>query len=813
MFLRRSLRLSSCRRLCGGVRLRAVHCGNPTNASIHNIINTFHQGGHDSGAVHFSTALTDDEVPAEVSDPKPIEVLEDEVDRHEEEVSEEQNWDEVPDGSKDETESQAQSDQVVSKTDQDEEKVAASDDTSSDHQECAADTDDLEATTERLIAALQVYGDYDNEEAKVKLVEFDDAIEAWAERAATRNGCVYAADKASELLEALEKSMTRMALDNTSMTWNIAWYNNVMHAYAVCHGGRQAAEKAEAILQRMMKACQEYEPNDATFAPPEPNTQSFNIVINAWAKSAEPDSGRHAEGIVARMEQWFLECKENSVYHGAVGNARTMSGVIDAWAQSGVHGAEERVLSILMYTIERQRASLRAKRDGVPHSEGSVVKPNVIMFNSVIHAWVNSNRGQEGAEQAEGILRMMEKLAESNELGEVDENNSDDVGLKPNTRTLSLVIDAWAQSENTDKTGEAAQHAQDILDMMEKLYREGQDVKPSYVSFTSCIAAWSRSVRHPDAAERAEALLDRLLNLYEETGDKDFNPTTSTFNAVISAFAKSERVDSIERAKAIFERLKDFCKPDVYSYNSVINAYAKKGEGLAAKMLLQEMEDACDSGNSTACPDLATYNTVIHALSKSSRLGSAEEAEELLSKIKTLTNQGRTDLKPTPATYTSVITAWARARQPENSYRLLRAAIDAYTAGDENMKPDVKMFTAAINACARTRLKFTEHKRRVLKIAIQTFEELKSTAEFGNPNDVTYRFLMKSCIELSVDPAEKSRLLRAIFQQACQDGMVSKLVVATLSEGVARDEFVAIVGCDRRYPYEWSRKIPRRDRP
>lgn len=805
MFLRHSLRFSVTRRLgrISGDRLgtRAasfhVYYGTRTSAASEHISsNSLHHRGHYLGVVHFSTATSDDDLAAnEASVRTRMEgSIDDELEQHEEEVLEIQTLDEIPGRIEEEAEDQDEHDQVAFRAEDDE-------------------TDALEAKTERLISVLETYGDDGKEGTNVNLAEIGEAIDAWAARAAKRDGDIYFADKAAELLEALEQNISRIASCNNLITWDIAWYNNVMHAYAVCHGGRKAAEKAEAILLRMIQACQDYKPSDATLAPPEPTTPSFNIPINAWAKSGEADSGTHAEGIVTRMEQWSIECNELPGYHGAVANARTMSGVMDAWAQSGSEGAEERVLSILMYAIQRQQDSVQAQRHGEPPLEGTVVKPNVFMFNAAIHAWVNSERGLEGAEQAEAILRMMEKLAERDELGEVDENDSDDLGLKPTNRTLSLVIDAWAQCENIDKTGKAAQRAQDILDMMERLYREGQDVKPSYVSFTSCIAAWSRSERHKYAAVRAEALLDRLLKLYEETDDKDFKPTVSTGNAVISAFAKSERFDSIKRAKAVFERLKDFCEPDAYSYNSVMNAYAKKGEGLMAKNLLQEMEDACDSGNAAACPDGTTYHTTIYALSKSSRQGSAEEAEQLLNKMNDLYNQGRTDLIPTTAAYTSVIAAWGRARQAENANRVLRSVVDAYKAGDESLKPDVKMFTAAINACARSILSFTEQKRNVLRIAIQTFEEMKNTPEFDNPNAVTFRSLMKSCNQLSTDPAERSRLLKAIFQQACQDGMVSKLVLATLKEGVSRKEFAEITIFDGRYPHDWSRNVPRRNRP
>lgn len=110
-------------------------------------------------------------------------------------------------------------------------------------------------------------------------------------------------------------------------------------------------------------------------------------------------------------------------------------------------------------------------------------------------------------------------------------------------------------------------------------------------------------MRTHDAAERAEALLDRLLALYRETSDEDMKPTVSTGNAVISAWAKSSHEQSAERAEDAFQRLYDFCEPDTYSYNSLINAYAKKGHAFKAMKLLKRMEVSFNNGNTAVRPD------------------------------------------------------------------------------------------------------------------------------------------------------------------------------------------------------------------
>ena len=677
--------------------------------------------------------------------------------------------------------------------------------------------DALRQKTDLLLNVLENAGNADStESSQVNLAEFGDVIEAWSIQAVTDG--VEAADSACGLLEALEQKMDQLAVDNLFLTWDVAWYNNVMHAYAVSSGGRDAAEKAEAILRGMLTKCCVHQSSKSFPAPVEPTTTSFNIAINAWAKSGEHDSGKRAEQIFTRMEEWLVECKDRHGLNGAAPNARTLSGVMDAWAQSGAQKAEERVLRILMHAIHKRRKFLVARRDGESPVEESCIKPNVIMFNSAIHAWVNSGRGRVGAEKTEEILRMMEQLNESGELGETKEYDEDDVGLKPTTKTLSLIVDAWAECEKVDKTGEAASRAQHFLNLMEQLFREGHDIKPNYVTFTSCIAAWSRSERVNDAAERAEALLDRMLDLYRETGDADFKPTVVTGNAVISAWAKSRHTQSAERAEAVLKRLNDFCTPDTYSYNSTLNAHANKGNSLAAKNLLKQMEQAYNSGSTTICPDEVTYNTVIYALSTNFRQGNAEEAEGLLERMKTMYKEGRADVKPTPRTYTTVIRAWGRSKDPkqaEKAHKVLKSMIDEYKRGDKSLKPDVYAFTAFINVCAKTDVKHVKESRSALRMAIQAFEEMKQSSDYDNPSSVTYVALMKACSQLSRDPSERSRLMQSIFQQCCQDGMLSKLVLVLLKQHVPGEVLVElkIEGDSRENSEKWSRNVPRKDRP
>jgi len=67
---------------------------------------------------------------------------------------------------------------------------------------------------------------------------------------------------------------------------------------------------------------------------------------------------------------------------------------------------------------------------------------------------------------------------------------------------------------------------------MEKRFRDGdKDFKPNTRTHTSVIDAWAKS-GEKGAAKRAEQILNAMISRYEVTGDQDVKPNVHTANAV-----------------------------------------------------------------------------------------------------------------------------------------------------------------------------------------------------------------------------------------------------------------------------------------
>jgi hypothetical protein len=617
-------------------------------------------------------------------------------------------------------------------------------------------------------------------------------LEAWMEFAMEEHG-LQAATRARTLLDQMEKS---------SFIPKTSFYDVVMQAYAVSGGLQPAADGAQNLLERMLSRCREYQKfkedgNDEKHRvrhPPAPEVKTFNIVINCWIKSDSPQAGHQAEQVYAAMQTWGRECKSSRSenphaphrYHGCLPNSRSLNGVLIAWSKCGHVQAPERAMAILNRALEEQRLELP-----------DAVQPNVSTFNAVIDTWVQSNRGREGAAKAEEVLKLMIHWNQN-------EKSMQGGILVPDTRSYTMVLDAWARCEAHEQTGDAAKRAQEILFSMIRFYHDGVDVKPNLVSFTTCIAAWARC-NDPSAPENAERLFDTLIKLYKESGDSDFQPTTIVGNAVITAWARAIHLpDSTERAMAALEKLMKFAEPDLISYNAVLSAYSKAGMGLKATEMLKWLEATTET---KLQPDIISYNSVLTALAKDREPGSTEQAEALLEKMERLSETGKTHVRPNKISFTTVIDAWARSDNPGQAlkaYALVTKMVKAYEAGDRNTKPDVFVFSVLMKACARTRGP-QKDKHSALSMAFDAMKVLETT-DFGPPNHIAFLSLMRAVNRLLRNESERVKLLTSVFQRCAAGGHVSKQVIAEAQ--VSGLESVI----QKLHP-DWIRSVPPRDRP
>ena len=364
---------------------------------------------------------------------------------------------------------------------------------------------------------------------------------------------------------------------NWALVPTTSFFDVVLQSYAVCGGGREAALSAQSILERMIDRCRYWiEAETILPSPPEPSVKTFNIVVNAWAKSRQREAGERAEKIVQMMNVWTAECRQFSdetrpyEFKGATPDIRTLVPLVDAWSRSRHPKAPQQATSILLAAIEESK-----------RSKDFELSP--VLFHVVLGTLARSGAGRTAAERAEEILSVMEECADSSGRQ-----------LLPGTKAYAMVLEAWMRCEQVEKNGNAARRAEYLLRSMIETYRKGRAlyIKPNKMCFTTCISAWSRAYKHKDAPERAQALLTLLTELYKETQDPVFRPDVELYNAVIAAWTRAtNHRDSMVHARECLQSLRDYGEPNLVSFNTILDGMAKRGLGDEAQRLLEWLEE------------------------------------------------------------------------------------------------------------------------------------------------------------------------------------------------------------------------------
>jgi pentatricopeptide repeat protein len=241
-------------------------------------------------------------------------------------------------------------------------------------------------------------------------------------------------------------------------------YNTLLGAYARVGEARNA----EDVLKRMVERCKE-KGDPCEFAP---DIISYNMLLDAWAKSNEKGRGQRAESI--------LEALQREYDNGVVAfepDARTYAAAIFAIVRSNEPSATERA-EIILET---------AQAKGIAHDE--------YLHSALLDAYASSTQ-PGSAEKAEQLLDKLEGEGVVNAV------------------TYNTVLKAWKGSDMND---EALKRMEDLLVRMEGLRFADT------ISYSTVIAAYANK-GDKASAQRAEEILLRMP-------DSGAKPNTQTLNA------------------------------------------------------------------------------------------------------------------------------------------------------------------------------------------------------------------------------------------------------------------------------------------
>lgn len=322
----------------------------------------------------------------------------------------------------------------------------------------------------------------DNKEAVLRpdVVTYTSVIKCWMEC-----GSLKAAGRALEIIDKLHKRYEDGYLECKPDTLA---YNVALNAIAKSKAIEGGAEHAEALLQRMQDR---FMAGDRGVAPSAP---SFVTVMNAWARSKDPNKGKYAEKLLSRMHELHRSGLDN-----VAPNTVAYSTCIFAWSKSGQRNAGSRAQKLLE-EMEQY------------HNDGmDDMKPNVFTYTNVMEAWIASNQ-PDSLEKVESILEQM-----------IEQSNAGDSDSAPNTTTFNVVLKAIRRSSHPEMHLKAEQ----VLDCMKKA-----GVKPNIITYNTFMGACARTEGDNQTRRRAFSL---VLAAFAELEANGLRPDGYTWPAIWQA--------------------------------------------------------------------------------------------------------------------------------------------------------------------------------------------------------------------------------------------------------------------------------------
>ena len=411
------------------------------------------------------------------------------------------------------------------------------------------------------------------------------------------------------------------------------------------------------------------------------NPVLYSIAIDAWAKqSSSPDAPERAEALLQLMHDRYNEKPSQRPQP----RASHVSQVLVAWSNSSLPHAPQRAEQLLRWMED----------------ESNKFPPSVHAYTSVIHAY--AIRGK--AHDAERILRLMEARLK----------DDPDKAVRPNVKTFTAVVNAWAGA-GQGKRG--AHMAQAVRQRLEQLYKklQDEDLKPNIKLLTSLMQAWANS-DSPEQCEKVEQIFKEILDLRESLSDEERNHPSNEiniypYNRLMQVWSKSGNPEKAERIlNDMLDRVsvgdKDAVAPSNLSWTTVAQGWARKGKVEQTENILKRMHEHYCAGMTSAKRNIVIYNTLLLAWRKSSDPLAANKAQRLLDWMEEQADSGIEELRPNEISFDIVISAWRDSRQIDRSGKMvleLLSRMEAYLQKTNVKRSDavVSAYLAALTTLAR----------------------------------------------------------------------------------------------------------------
>ncbi|KAG7336801.1 PPR: pentatricopeptide repeat domain containing protein [Nitzschia inconspicua] len=352
--------------------------------------------------------------------------------------------------------------------------------------------------------------------------------------------------------------------------------------------------------------------------------------------------------------------------------------------------------------------------------------PDVVSYNSVLKAWKEHDQPEKALELLESM--MANEHPSGND--DTDNDNDDDdhyqqqqqyqtslsssvpTTVKVDVISLNTVVAAFANQGNYPK----------CIELLRKMQHEDRYPNPDTITYNIVLYSLARSSDRGTAG-RAENLLKEMMQQNQE-GDNTVSVDSTSFNTCIYAWSKEKDAYINTSGSSNNNGMQTTYSRD--SLDAISSASANR-----ALELLNIMEEVAEAGNVNVRPDVYSYTTTIQAFA---RCREPQQAQDVLRRM---TAKG---LQPSRITYTALMSAFAKAGDPERAYEILQDMISAWDGGNiPELQPDTVAFSSVIDGWAKVA---SVDRPDAATEALKLFIEMKRRGPSCQPNSQTYTSLI-----------------------------------------------------------------------
>jgi pentatricopeptide repeat protein len=487
-----------------------------------------------------------------------------------------------------------------------------------------------------------------------------------------------------------------------------------------------------------------------------PNLTTFNTALSAWARVGEAETCARLLGEMRDLHAAGRLEDPPDIFSYAT--------VLNAFAKAGRPDQAEALFDE-MYAAYTQHGMAQ-------------LKPSIPILTTILDAYArsigeavaqkNDSKALDYVKRAENVLQRMKHL---NRTGFLERG--------PDTTAYLVMLTCYLRCASVStfpRVNPSADLADKLLQEMKQMvaWKDAQ-AAPDFKTYSIVIQTW---LTRPDGVQRAIALLDEIWNAQAQSrSNPRLRPDSLSLHCIIVGFCRANQPELAQKLLMKICDLKQndpssIIEPRLASFGSVLGALSRSKSHNSARIahrLVTEMEELHRRGVISQGPDGQMYRSLasIWAYSDQSA-GSAKKALRIVQEMRRRALTGEKSMQPDLITYNLVIFALSRGNsEPEHAELLLRQVFEDFTRKASTVKPDVKSFNGVLTAWARY------NNPKSMERASSLFQEMQRLRKDGYMvcDRVSYNIMLNCLAKSSQRPAaEQAELIVRRMKEMSEDG-------------------------------------------